>query len=83
MAERKSVVDWMNGLGMGLAQLVEASALDRRVVKAIVQGRYTPSPQQRQRIASALGVDPEQILWGHTVEVQNLYGHGPQFGRTP
>ena len=83
MLERRSVAEWMNGAGMALTQLVEASALDRRIVEAIVQGRYTPSPRQRERIAKALRVEPEQIVWGHTVEVQNLYGHGPQFGRTP
>lgn len=83
MAERKSVAEWIAGSGIGLAQLVEATALDKRVLEAIMQDRYTPSPQQRQRIAGALGVEPEQIVWGHTNEVQNLYGHGPQFGRTP
>jgi hypothetical protein len=83
MAERKSVADWMRERRIDPDQLVEAAALERRVVEAIVGGRYTPSPQQRQRIAAALRIDAEQIMWGHTVEVQNLYGHGPQFGRTP
>jgi hypothetical protein len=83
MAERKSVADWMRERGMEIGQLVEAAALEERVIEAIVQGRYTPSPQQRQRIAAALRIDADQIMWGHIVEVQNLYGHGPQFGRTP
>ena len=54
-----------------------------KILDAILQGRYTPSPQQRRRVAAALGLTPEQIAWGHTTEVQHLYGHGPQFGRTP
>ena len=52
-------------------------------LQAIVQGRYTPSPDQRRRLADALGVAPEQVAWGHTAEVQHVYGHGPQFGRSP
>ena len=83
MAQVKSVADWMAERRVTLAELVEASGLDRRVVEAIACGRYTPSPQQRQRLASALGVGPEQVAWGHQTEVSHIHGHGPQFGRSP
>jgi transcriptional regulator with XRE-family HTH domain len=83
MAAVKAVADWMAERGVTLAQLVEASGLDRRVVEAIAAGRYTPSPQQRQRLAQVLGVGPEQVAWGHQTEVTHVYGHGPQFGRSP
>ena len=83
MAQRKSVSGWMAERGVGLAGLVEATGLDARVVEAIVHGRYTPSPEQRQRLAAALGVGPEQIAWGHLAQVEHVYGHGPQFGRSP
>jgi hypothetical protein len=43
--------------GLSVAALIEASALDKRVVEAIVHGRYTPSPEQRQRLAAAMGLD--------------------------
>jgi hypothetical protein len=69
--------------GLGVERLVESAALDRRVVEAIVAGRYTPSPEQRQRLAAALGVGVEQIAWGHVAQVSHVYGHGPQFGRSP
>jgi transcriptional regulator with XRE-family HTH domain len=75
--------EWMAGRGITLAQLVEASGLDRRVVEAIARGRYTPSPQQRQLLAAALGLSPEQVAWGHVAQVEHMYGHGPQFGRSP
>ena len=65
------------------ADLPFATALEPKILDAILQGRYTPSPQQRRRVAAALGLAPEQIAWGHTNEVQHLYGHGPQFGPTP
>ncbi len=83
MTQVKAVADWMAERGLTLAQLVTAAALDERVVTAIAQGRYTPSPEQRRRLAAALGVSPEQVAWGHQVEVAHVYGHGPQFGRSP
>jgi hypothetical protein len=83
MAQIKTAADWMAERGMGLPELVAASGLDGRVAEAIVRGRYTPSPEQRRRLAAALGVDPDHVAWGHTAEVQHVYGHGPQFGRSP
>ena len=57
--------------------------LDPQRVLAILEGRWTPSPTERDKIAGALGLTREQIAWGHRTLVQHLYGHGPQFGRTP
>jgi hypothetical protein len=68
---------------LDLPRLVDASRLDRKVVEAIVAGRYTTSPAQRQRIAEALGVAADEVTWGRTVPVDHMYGHGPQFGRSP
>jgi ribosome-binding protein aMBF1 (putative translation factor) len=79
----KPIAEWMKDRGVSLPQLVQSSTLDRKVVEAIVHGRYTPSPQQRQRLAAALGVAAEQVAWGHTAAVEHMYGHGPQFGRSP
>ena len=79
----RTISQWMAEGNIDLDRLVELSALDKRLVTAIVQGRYTPSPQQRQQLAAALGVDPEQVAWGHVNPVEHMYGHGPQFGRSP
>jgi cyanate lyase len=83
MVEVRLLVDWMAERGVGLAELIATSGLDDRVVAAIAEGRYTPSPQQRQRLATALGIEPEQVAWGHLAPVEHVYGHGPQFGRSP
>lgn len=83
MDDRKSLAAWLSERGLTLAAVEEATGLDPKVLKAILNNRYTPSPQQRQRLASALGVTPEQITWGHANEVAHLFGHGPQFGRSP
>jgi len=72
----------MERVAMTLDGLVDASGLDKRTVQSIVAGQYTPSPDQRQRLADALGVERTEIAWGHTVEVQHLRGNGPQFGRS-
>lgn len=79
----RTIRDWLSQRGLTIEQLVEASGVDKRVVRAIVEGRYTPSPEQRQQLAAALGVTPEEIVWGHVALVSHVYGHGPQFGRSP
>ncbi|MCI0461331.1 MAG: helix-turn-helix transcriptional regulator [Gemmataceae bacterium] len=79
----KGIQEWMAERGLSTEQLRAASALDPRVLDAILQGRYTPSPQQRQKVAAALGVEPAQVAWGHTAPVEHIHGHGPQFGRSP
>ena len=83
MATTRTVREWMADRGMTLEQLESASRVDHNVLEAICEGRYTPSPQQRERVAAALGVEPARVAWGHVTPVSHLYGHGPQFGRTP
>ena len=72
----------MEETGTSLQQLVEASGLEAKLVKAIATGNYTPSPSERERLAPALGVSIDDIAWGHTVPVQHLRGNGPQSGRS-
>jgi transcriptional regulator with XRE-family HTH domain len=83
MGPIKTVAEWMVEYRLSLDELMEKSGLEKRVVTAIVEGRYTPSPAQRQRLATALGVAVEQIAWGHVTQVSHVQGHGPQFGRSP
>ena len=77
----KSLARRMEETGISVHQLVAATRLDVKLVKAIVDGNYTPSPSQRQRLAATLGVSAADISWGHTVPVQHLRGNGPQSGR--
>jgi len=83
MAQVKLLADWMAERNVDLAALAGAAGLDRHVVEAVARGRYTPSPGQRQRLSAALGISPEQVAWGHLSQVEHIYGHGPQFGRSP
>jgi transcriptional regulator with XRE-family HTH domain len=83
MAKVKTLAEWMAEQGISLPELIEASGVEERVIEAITHGRYTPSPEQRQRLSTVLGVEPDQVAWGHVTEVSHVYGHGPQFGRSP
>jgi hypothetical protein len=58
-------------------QLAERSGLDEARVLAIVLGRWTPSPDERDAIAAVFQLTREQISWGHKTPVQHIYGQGP------
>jgi transcriptional regulator with XRE-family HTH domain len=62
---------------ISVRELAEKSGVDEHRVLAIVLGRWTPSPEDRQRIAAVFGVAKETIVWGHTTPIQHIYGHGP------
>jgi cyanate lyase len=83
MAKTRGIAEWLADRGLSVEKLIEATSLEPKIVKAIVNGQYTASPQQRRSLAAVLGLDPEQIAWGHTTQVDHMYGHGPQFGRSP
>jgi hypothetical protein len=58
-------------------QLAAKSGLDEQRVLAIVLGRWTPSPGERDRVAAAFGLTRDQITWGHKTPIQHIYGSGP------
>ena len=58
-------------------QLAEKAGLDEQRVLAIVLGRWTPSPAERDQIAGVFGLKREQITWGHKTPIQHIYGSGP------
>jgi transcriptional regulator with XRE-family HTH domain len=59
------------------AELAERAGLDEQRVLAIVLGRWTPSPEERDKVAGVFGLTREQIAWGHKTPIQHIYGHGP------
>lgn len=62
---------------MDVKQLAEKAGLDESRVAAIVLGRWTPSPQERDKVAAVFGLTRDQIAWGHKTPIQHIYGHGP------
>jgi hypothetical protein len=83
MDHLKSVAELCSEQGLDVKQLADRARLEERRVRAIVEGRWTPSPSERDRIAAVFGLTRDDIAWGHSTPVSHLYGHGPQFGRTP
>jgi transcriptional regulator with XRE-family HTH domain len=63
--------------GIDARELAERSGVDEQRVLAIVLGRWTPSPQERDRIAGVFGLTRDQVTWGHKTPIQHLYGQGP------
>lgn len=65
-----------------LEELAAASQLGENRVLAIVSGRWTPSPGEREKMAAALGVTAAEISWGHTVNPRNVryFQHGLEEG---
>jgi transcriptional regulator with XRE-family HTH domain len=76
-AAPQSLDELCTARGLGVRQLAEQSGVDEQRVLAIVLGRWTPSPQERDRIAGVFGLTRDQIVWGHKTPIQHLYGQGP------
>jgi transcriptional regulator with XRE-family HTH domain len=58
-------------------QLADKAGLDEQRVLAIVLGRWTPSPTEREKVAAVFGLTRDQIAWGHKTPIQHIYGSGP------
>lgn len=58
-----------------VAALAERSGLEVKRVQAIIDGRWTPSPDERAAMARALGVPAEEIAFGHNMNARNIRFH--------
>ena len=58
--------------GLMIEDLAERSGLPEERVEAIALGRWTPSPQERLRIAEAFDVPVDDVAWGHTMDPRNV-----------
>lgn len=77
MEETRTVEELCAAHKLGVPELADRSGLDEQRVLAIMLGRWTPSPQERDRIAAVFGLTREQITWGHKTPIQHIYGSGP------
>jgi transcriptional regulator with XRE-family HTH domain len=73
----KSIQELCEQHGIDHRQLAERSGVDEQRVLAIVLGRWTPSPGERDRVAAVFSLTREQISWGHKTPIQHIYGSGP------
>jgi hypothetical protein len=73
----KSVDDLCALHKINVKQLAALAGLDEQRVLAIVLGRWTPSPDERDKVAAVFGVTRDEIAWGHKTPIQHIYGSGP------
>ena len=73
----QTVADLCREHQLDVRQLSQHTGLEESRVLALVLGRWTPSPIERQKIAAVFNVPPNEISWGHKTPIQHLYGHGP------
>jgi len=57
---------------LSIEELAKRSGLEPQRVEAIADGRWTPSPAERERLAAAFGVPVDEISWGHTMNPRNV-----------
>jgi hypothetical protein len=60
---------------LALDELAARAKLPIERVEAIVDGRWTPSPREREKLAAALGVPIAEVSWGHTMNPRNVRYH--------
>lgn len=58
--------------GLTIQELAEKARMSVERVTAIAEGRWTPSPQERQQIADAFGCPVSEISFGHTMNPRNI-----------
>jgi transcriptional regulator with XRE-family HTH domain len=61
--------------GLTIDDIAERTKLPLKRVEAIAVGRWTPSPEERRRIAEAFALPEDDIAWGHTMDPRNIRYH--------
>jgi transcriptional regulator with XRE-family HTH domain len=77
MDATRTVADLCLERGLDARRLAELSGVDEQRVVAILLGRWTPSPEDRDAIAKVFDLTRNQIVWGHKTPIQHIYGQGP------
>jgi transcriptional regulator with XRE-family HTH domain len=70
--ESRTVDVLFEEIGLTVEDVAERSGMPCERVEAIALGRWTPSPQERARLADSLGVSVEDVSWGHTMDPRNV-----------
>ena len=52
--------------------VADRSQLPLARVEAIAVGRWTPSPEERLRLAEAFGVTVDDVSWGHSMDPRHI-----------
>jgi transcriptional regulator with XRE-family HTH domain len=71
----KTVEFLMEETGLTIEDIAARSSLTADRVAAIAEGRWTPSPAEREQIAAAFSVAIADVSWGHTMNPRNVRYH--------
>jgi transcriptional regulator with XRE-family HTH domain len=71
----KTIDALLEEMAISFDELSARAGLPLERVAAIANGRWTPSPSERERLAAALGVTVETVSWGHTMNPRNVRYH--------
>jgi transcriptional regulator with XRE-family HTH domain len=61
--------------GISVEEIAERTCLSFDRVLAIAEGRWTPSPQEREKIAAAFEISVAEVSWGHSINPRNIRYH--------
>ena len=61
--------------GLTVDEIAEQAKLPPERVEAMLVGRWTPSPSDREKLASVFGLTPDEVVWGHTMDPRNIRYH--------
>ena len=76
MVYQRSVSDLCKEHQITPEELAARCGVDPQRVLAIALGRWTPSPQERDKVAAVFGLTKDQISWGHKTLVSGGVGCG-------
>lgn len=65
----------MDERALSASHLAQTSRLPLERVRAIIEGRWLPSPEERSRLAAALNVGVAEVAWGHSMNPRNVRYH--------
>lgn len=68
----RTVEHLLEETGLAIDELAVRAGLPVERVAAIAEGRWTPSPQEREKIAAAFGLPVAEISFGHTMNPRNI-----------
>jgi len=71
----KTVDRLIEETGLSVAEIARLARISVDRMQAIADGRWTPSPAERTRVAKAFGVEATEISWGHTMNFRNVTYH--------
>ncbi len=71
----RTVEHLLEETGLSIEELAERAGLPADRVAAIAEGRWTPTPADRERIAAAFGVPMAEVSFGHTMNPRNVRYH--------